>query len=144
MDDPRAANTRLSVEFARAKQEEQDRISFSREEGGLPDFHVATLEEIGRIFTVPEVDVGLTDSDVSNTRRTYGPNVISPPRKNPIWMWLGFIFGGFNGFLWFAAAVSWLAWALGYLVRFCELNQKCRQVQKAPFFSFSEYGAGLL
>jgi hypothetical protein len=116
MDDPRPINNRLSVEFTRAKQEEQDRLSFSREDGGLPDFHRISLSDLRSQFDVPDISLGLTAQQVIHARTTYGLNVISPPKRNPLWMWLGFFFGGFNGFLWFAAAVSWLAWGLGYLV----------------------------
>jgi sodium/potassium-transporting ATPase subunit alpha len=115
MDDPRPINNRLSVEFTRAKQEEQDRLSFSREDGGLPDFHRISLSDLRSQFDVPDISLGLTAQQVIHARTTYGLNVISPPKRNPLWMWLGFFFGGFNGFLWFAAAVSWLAWGLGYL-----------------------------
>ena len=115
--DPRRVS-RLSVEFNRAKQEEQDRRSFSREgESGLPEYHLLTLPELQRHFNLEDTDEGLTSNQVLLSRKQYGPNIVSPPKKNPIWMWLGFCFSGFNGFLWFAAALSWVAWGLGYLVR---------------------------
>jgi hypothetical protein len=117
MDDPRTLNRRISVEFTRAKQEEQDRLSFSREDGGLPDFHRLSLSDLQSQFDLVDVSTGLTGVKVTQLRNTYGRNVLSTPKKNPIWMWLGFFFGGFNGFLWFSAALSWVAWGLGYLVR---------------------------
>lgn len=112
------SNARISIEFNRAKQEEQDRVSFSREdEKKLPDYHALPLDELSSRFTVPDASEGLTDDEVAAARKTFGKNTVAPPSKNPIWMWLGFFFGGFNGFLWFAGALSWLAFGLCYLVR---------------------------
>lgn len=124
-DDPRIS--RLSIEFNRAKQEEKDRLSFSREEGALPDFHLHELADLLKLLGLDDTDAGLSDTAVLFSRKTYGKNIIVPPKANPIWMWLGFFFGGFNGFLWFAAALSWVAWALGYLVRSSHFNTQ-------PFF----------
>lgn len=112
------SSARISIEFNRAKQEEQDRASFSREdEKKLPDYHALPLEDLSSRFTVPDASEGLTDEEVAAARKTFGKNIVAPPSKNPIWMWLGFFFGGFNGFLWFAGALSWLAFGLCYLVR---------------------------
>ena len=111
------SNARISIEFNRAKQEEQDRVSFSREGDGLPNFHAVTLEELSQQFEVPDATEGLSDAQVATARKTYGKNIVAPPKRNPIWMWLGFFFGGFNGFLWFAGALSWVAFGLCYLVR---------------------------
>lgn len=120
MEDSRVSfsNARISIEFNRAKQEEQDRVSFSREDAKtLPTYHIGDLKELSTHFQVPDVAEGLDDAQVDAARKTYGKNIVAPPTANPIWMWLGFFFGGFNGFLWFAGALSWLAFGLCYLVR---------------------------
>lgn len=135
MDDPRIS--RLSIEFNRAKQEEKDRLSFSREDGALPDFHRIDLEGLMKFLNLTDTDAGLSDTAVADARKIYGRNIIQPPKANPIWMWLGFFFGGFNGFLWFAAALSWVAWALGYLVRslFCPTLLPCGRARHLRSFS---------
>lgn len=135
MEDSRIS--RLSIEFTRAKQEEQDRISFSKEDrSNLPTYHRISLSELANEFKVPSVEQGLLDEEVTASRKEHGENVMSPPKRHPLKMWLGFFFGGFNGFLWFAAALSWVAWALGFIVRpniWCQLRAHTRCT---PLFDF--------
>lgn len=108
--------SRFSLEFETAKQEATVRKS---EEGssGLPLFHVLPLSQIQDQFGLEDPNLGLSDGQATILRQNYGLNEISPPRNNPLWTIIGFVIGGFNGFLWFAAALCFLSWRLGALVR---------------------------
>lgn len=108
--------SRFSLEFETAKQEATVRRS---EEGSsdLPLFHVLPISDIQAQFGLESTSLGLSDGQTSIIRQKYGINEISPPRNNPLWAIIGFIIGGFNGFLWFAAALCFLSWRLGALVR---------------------------
>lgn len=111
-------DSRISVEFATQKHENATRTrSGSDPKFAGPTYHILPIDVLMEQFGLTDAAVGLTTEQANAGKAKWGKNEISPPTKNPFWMILGFIFGGFNGFLWFAAALCFLAWRLGALVR---------------------------
>lgn len=108
---------RLSLEFNTARQEASTAKSLTDSTTSLPAFHTTSLTDLQHVFELEDSDYGLTSSQATALLAKHGKNEISPPKRNPLWMILGFVIGGFNGFLWFAAVLCFVSWRLGALVR---------------------------
>lgn len=127
----RPIRNRLSLEFNTARQEASAAKPLGESTSSLPAFHTTSLTDLQHAFELEDTSIGLTSQHAVALLAKHGKNEISPPKRNPLWMILGFVLGGFNGFLWFAAVLCFVSWRLGALV------QPKRQSGCLCFFRFS-------
>jgi len=113
----RPMRNRLSLEFNTARQEASSTKAETVASTGLPCFHTTSVADLQLEFELEDANSGLTSEQAAALLVKHGKNEISPPKRNPLWMILGFVIGGFNGFLWFAAVLCFVSWRLGALVR---------------------------
>jgi hypothetical protein len=129
----RPTRSRLSIEFTTARHEASSTRIKDDVTSGLPDLHLTPLPVILGQFMLANPSHGLLSSQLPALKTQYGRNEITPLKRNPLWMFISFVFGGFNGFLWVAAILCFVSWRLGGLVR----RHKFQGVQKSAADSIS-------
>ena len=53
---------------------------------------------------------GLDEEQAKRRIAKYGPNMMTPPPKNLVRKWLGYVFGGFGSILFIGGVLCFIAW----------------------------------
>ncbi|XP_035709578.1 sodium/potassium-transporting ATPase subunit alpha-like [Folsomia candida] len=74
------------------------------------DYHAVELGTLCNRYN-SHVQLGLTDAQAHKNRELYGKNILTPPKKTPLWItFLHTLVGGFQLLLWTAAILSFIAY----------------------------------
>ncbi|KAL1412745.1 hypothetical protein Q8F55_000492 [Vanrija albida] len=73
------------------------------------DWHTLSREDVlQRLNVSPKA--GLDKEQVKRRLDQYGPNAMTPPPRNLLLKWLGYVFGGFGSILFIASILCFIAW----------------------------------